>query len=87
MNLQAAEGLLEALPEQGPEVAKAIECVKRASALTREGMAEARRAILALREDERRHGPRLSGARVSGPGVSGRVRPRRGRGAGRPGGR
>ena len=51
VNLQAAGGLLEAL-EQGPEVAKAIECVNRASALTREGMTETRRAILALREDE-----------------------------------
>ena len=52
VNLQAAEGLLEALPDQGAEVAKAIECVNRASALTREGMTETRRAILALREDE-----------------------------------
>jgi signal transduction histidine kinase len=53
VNLQAAEGLLGALPDQGaPEVAKAVECVQRAGALTREGMAETRRAILALRDDE-----------------------------------
>jgi signal transduction histidine kinase len=51
VNLQAAEGLLEAVPDQGAELAKAIECVERAGALTREGMAEARRAILALRDD------------------------------------
>jgi signal transduction histidine kinase len=51
VNLQAAEGLLDALPGQGPEVAKAVECVQRAGALTREGMAETRRAILALRDD------------------------------------
>jgi signal transduction histidine kinase len=50
VNLQAAEGLLDAVPEKGPELAKAAECVERAGALTKEGMAEARRAILALRE-------------------------------------
>ncbi|TVZ03490.1 hypothetical protein EAS64_24215 [Trebonia kvetii] len=50
VNLQAASGLLDALPDS-PELAKAIECVERAGALTREGMAEARRAILALRGD------------------------------------
>ncbi len=52
VNLQAAEGLLDALPDKGPEVARIVECVERAGALTREGMAEARRAILALRDDE-----------------------------------
>jgi signal transduction histidine kinase len=51
VNLQAAEGLLSALPDQGPELAKAIECVTRASAFTRDGMAEARQAILALRDN------------------------------------
>jgi len=51
VNLQAAEGLLEAVPDKGPELAKAVECVERAGALTKDGMAEARRAILALRED------------------------------------
>ena len=51
VNLQAAEGLLDALPGDRPEVAKAVECVQRAGALTREGMAETRRAILALRDD------------------------------------
>jgi signal transduction histidine kinase len=50
VNLQAAEGLLEAVPDQGPELAKAIECVQRAGALTKEGMAETRRAVLALRD-------------------------------------
>jgi signal transduction histidine kinase len=51
VNLQAAEGLLDTLPDKGPEVARIVECVERASALTKEGMAEARRAILALRDD------------------------------------
>jgi signal transduction histidine kinase len=50
VNLQAASGLLDALPDS-PELVKALECVERAGALTREGMAEARRAILALRGD------------------------------------
>ena len=51
VNLQAAEGLLGALPAGSPELARAIECVGRAEALTRDGLAEARRAILALRDD------------------------------------
>ena len=53
VNLQAAEGLLtaESLPADNPELVKAIECVNRAGTLTREGLAAARRAILALRED------------------------------------
>ena len=51
VNLQAAEGLLSELPDQGPELAKAIECVTRASAFTRDGLAEARQAILALRDN------------------------------------
>jgi signal transduction histidine kinase len=51
VNLQAAEGLLGSLPAGSPELAKAIECVGRAGAFTREGLAEARRAILALRDD------------------------------------
>lgn len=51
VNLQAAEGLLSTLPAGSPELAKAIECVGRAGAFTREGLAEARRAILALRDD------------------------------------
>jgi signal transduction histidine kinase len=49
VNLQAAEGLLSEVPDKSPELAKAIECVERAGAFTREGMAEARRAIMALR--------------------------------------
>ena len=53
VNLQAAEGLLtaESLPADNPELAKAKECIDRAGMLTREGLAQARRAILALRED------------------------------------
>jgi len=53
VNLQAAEGLLttRSLPADNPELVKAIECVNRAGTLTREGLAAARRAILALRED------------------------------------
>lgn len=50
VNLQAAEGLLSELPGDSPELAKAIECVERAGAFTREGLAETRRAILALRD-------------------------------------
>lgn len=51
VNLQAAEGLLGELPAGGPELAQAIDCVARAATLTKEGMADARRAILALRHD------------------------------------
>ena len=53
VNLQAAEGLLtsDTLPADNPELVKAIECIDRAGTLTREGLATARRAILALRED------------------------------------
>jgi signal transduction histidine kinase len=53
VNLQAAEGLLAAdsLPADNPELAKAVECIDRAGTLTREGLAAARRAILALRDD------------------------------------
>ncbi len=53
VNLQAAEGLLAAgtLPADNPELVKAVECIDRAGTLTREGLAAARRAILALRDD------------------------------------
>ena len=51
VNLQAAEGLLDAIPDKGPELAKVVGCVERAGALTKEGMTEARRAILALRDE------------------------------------
>jgi signal transduction histidine kinase len=51
VNLQAAEGLLSALPSGSPELAKALECIGRAEAFTREGLVDARRAILALRDD------------------------------------
>jgi signal transduction histidine kinase len=51
VNLQAAEGLLSELPDNSPELAQAIQCIERAGTFTREGMAEARRAILALRDN------------------------------------
>jgi signal transduction histidine kinase len=53
VNLQAAEGLLAAgtLPADNPELVKAIECIERAGTLAREGLAAARRAVLALRDD------------------------------------
>ena len=53
VNLQAAEGLLAAdtLPADNPELTKAVECIDRAGTLTREGLAAARRAVLALRDD------------------------------------
>jgi signal transduction histidine kinase len=66
VNLQAASGLLDALPDS-PELAKALECVERASALTKEGMAEARRAILALRGDAETAGR----ATADDPGAAG----------------
>ena len=51
VNLQAAEGLLAALPAGDPALAKALECIGRAGVFTREGLADAHRAILALRDD------------------------------------
>ena len=51
VNLQAAEGLLASLPDESPELAKAIQCIGRAGDFTRDGLAEARRAIMALRDD------------------------------------
>ena len=51
VNLQAAEGLLGTLPAGSPELAKAMECIGRAGVFTREGLADARRAIMALRDD------------------------------------
>jgi signal transduction histidine kinase len=53
VNLQAAEGLLAAgtLPVNNPDLARAVECIDRAGTLTREGLAAARRAVLALRDD------------------------------------
>ena len=50
VNLQAAEGLLSGLPDPDPDLVKALECVSRAGALTRDGLAEARRAVTALRD-------------------------------------
>jgi signal transduction histidine kinase len=51
VNLEAAEALLGTLPTGSPELGKAIECISRASVFTREGLADARRAVLALRDD------------------------------------
>jgi signal transduction histidine kinase len=51
VNLQAAEGLLAGLPDQSPELTKALECIERAGAFTREGLTEARHAINALRDN------------------------------------
>jgi signal transduction histidine kinase len=74
VNLQAAEGLLDAVPDKGPELAKVVECVERAGALTKEGMAETRRAILALRDDSvgapAGYAARPS-AQPAGPGAAG----------------
>ena len=71
VNLQAAEGLLGSLPpdSRGSEVVKAMECIERAVAFTRDGMTETRHAILALREgsDVSEAGASVSGASVSGP--------------------
>jgi signal transduction histidine kinase len=65
VNLQAAEGLLGELPadSRGSEVVKAMECIERAVAFTRDGMTEARRAILALRE-----GSDADGGQAAAPG-------------------
>ncbi|HWG01911.1 MAG TPA: histidine kinase [Trebonia sp.] len=51
VNLQAAEGLLAALPGDRPELAKALECIERAGVFTREGLTEVRRAVNALRDN------------------------------------
>jgi signal transduction histidine kinase len=66
VNLQAAEGLLGSLPEssRGAEVAKAMECIERAVAFTRDGMTETRRAITTLRE-----GPDGTTAETAPPGA------------------
>ena len=54
VNLQAAEGLLGARSEHAgePDVARALDCITRAGGLARQGLAAARRAVLALREDQ-----------------------------------
>lgn len=70
VNLQAASGLLDALPDS-PELAKAIECVDRAGALTKEGMAEARRAILALRGDMETGDMQTADAETAGAATAG----------------
>jgi signal transduction histidine kinase len=51
VNLEAAGALLGTLPAGRPELGQAIECIGRASVFTKEGLADARRAILALRDD------------------------------------
>jgi signal transduction histidine kinase len=51
VNLQAAEGLMASVESTDPALVKALECVTRAGTLTREGLADARRAVLALRDD------------------------------------
>jgi signal transduction histidine kinase len=51
VNLEAAGALLDTLPPGSPELGQAIECISRASVFTKEGLADARRAILALRDD------------------------------------
>ncbi|GAA1968860.1 sensor histidine kinase [Catenulispora subtropica] len=48
MQVEAAQALLT---QQEPDVAKAVRCVERAGQLTREGLAESRRAVHALRDD------------------------------------
>lgn len=50
VNLEAASGLLGSIPAPSSEVAKALECVDRAATLTRDGLADAKRAVHALRE-------------------------------------
>jgi signal transduction histidine kinase len=73
VNLQAAGGLLDALPDKGPEVARIAECVERAVALTKEGMAETRRAILALRDDAMAPGPPGPGQADTGQADTGQL--------------
>jgi signal transduction histidine kinase len=50
VNLEAASGLLGPAASGSAEVAKALECVNRASDLTREGLADAKRAVQTLRD-------------------------------------
>jgi signal transduction histidine kinase len=71
VNLQAAEGLLGELPpaSRGSEVVKALECIERAVVFTRDGMAETRHAILALRESSD-----VGGAAGSAGGAAGSAR-------------
>jgi signal transduction histidine kinase len=48
MQVEAAQALLT---KEEPDIAKAVRCVERAGQLTREGLAESRRAVHALRDD------------------------------------
>jgi signal transduction histidine kinase len=49
VNLEAASGLLEPVAGGSAEVTKALECVNRAASLTKEGLADAKRAVETLR--------------------------------------
>jgi signal transduction histidine kinase len=53
VQIEAAHALLgaDSLPADDPSLAKAVGCVNRAGQLAREGLAETRRALRALRED------------------------------------
>ena len=53
LQLEAADALLgkDSVPQDNPDIIKARSCVDRAAQLTRSGLTESRRAILALRED------------------------------------
>ena len=77
VNLQAAEGLLGSVPSS-PSLDKAIGCINRAQNLTREGMADARRAVLALRADVAPLQDQLASLATDGAvsfSVTGTVRP------------
>jgi signal transduction histidine kinase len=50
VNLEAAAGLLEPAASDSPEVSKALECVNRAASLTKDGLADAKRAVETLRD-------------------------------------
>jgi signal transduction histidine kinase len=50
VNLEAASGLLAPVASDSPEIAKALECVDRAAGLSKEGLADAKRAVQALRD-------------------------------------
>jgi len=65
VNLQAADGLLGSLPEEsrGSEVVKAMECIERAVAFTRDGMAERRPGLVLWAELPLRAGLALRAGR------------------------
>lgn len=53
LQLEAAHALLgkDSVPQENADIARTRQCLDRAGQLTREGLTESRRAILALRED------------------------------------